>query len=206
MTYEPTDFSDLIGMPGFSEKLLKNHFKLYEGYVKNTNKCLEIFDEARKDGDFSNPRHAEVRRRFGWEFNGMRLHEVYFGNLKNGGSELEDGSPLADQITQDFGSFDNWQKEFSGIGGMRGIGWAALYYERQSGRLYNTWIDEHDTGQLATLTPILLLDVFEHAFMVDYGTDKSSYIDAFYKNADWNTANQRFTTVQEQKEIPLVTR
>lgn len=204
MAYEAKDFSDLIGMPGFSEKLLTTHFKLYEGYVKNTNKCLDIFKEARQEGNFTDPKMAEVRRRFGWEFNGMRLHEVYFGNLIVEGSELEDGSPLSEQINKDFGSFDNWKKEFSGIGGMRGIGWASLQYDPQVGRLFNTWIGEHNAGHIATGIPIMLLDVFEHAFIIDYGTDKNAYMDAFFQNACWQTANERFKVVQEQKEIPLV--
>ena len=205
MTYETKDFSHLLGMPGLSEKLLKDHFTLYDGYVKNTNKCLEVLDQARKEGLLSEPQAAEVRRRFGWEFNGMRLHEVYFGNLVKRGSALQDGNALAEQIKADFGSFDAWKQDFSGVGGMRGIGWACLMYDPEVGRLMNVWLDEHDTGLLSTGIPIVLLDVFEHAFMLDYGTDKDAYIGAFFDNLCWKTASERFKQAQDVV-IPLVVR
>jgi superoxide dismutase, Fe-Mn family len=190
-------------MPGFSEKLLRNHFKLYEGYVKNTNKIMDLIDEKIKDDEMGGPRFAELQRRFGWEFNGMRLHEVFFGNLMVEGDELEDGSPLAEKITADFGSFDAWKRHFSAIGGMRGIGWACLYYDPVADNLLNVWVEEHATNHLATAVPILLLDVFEHAFMLDYGTDKDAYIKAFFDNVCWSTAMKRFEVATKGPVIPM---
>lgn len=189
--YEAKDFSHLLGTPGFSDTLLNNHFKLYQGYVKRTNAAADRLSELAKAGAVGAGEYAELKRRFGWEFNGMRLHELYFGNLSNSGSPLADG-PLKDQIVKDFGSFEAWEAEFKSTGGIPGIGWVALGYDAQGGRLFNVWIDEHDTGLLAGGKPLLLMDVFEHAFMVDYGLAKGDYIAAFMNAIDWEAVSGRF--------------
>ncbi len=188
--YTAKDYSKLIGMEGLSEALLKNHFTLYQGYVTNTNKLIEVFPQMLKEDKVSTPEFAELRRRFGWEFNGMRLHEYYFENLGGKGSVNKDGR-LARKLAEDFGSFDAWEKEFRAVGAMRGIGWAVLYQDIANGKLFNFWINEHDTGHPAGCTPILIMDVFEHAFMLDYGTKRAGYIDAFFKNLDWPAAESR---------------
>lgn len=189
--YLPRNYENLIGMEGFSEKLLRNHFKLYQGYVTNTNKQIDILSRLQKDGaDGKSPEYAEIKRRFGWEFNGMRLHEYYFDNL-GGNKKLDGNSLLARMLDSQFGSFDEWKKDFVATGGMRGIGWAALYMDPQTQRLINFWIEEHNENHLANGNLILLMDVFEHAFMIDYGTEKSGYIEAFFKNINWDVAVQR---------------
>jgi len=190
--YEVKDFSNLLGTPGFSDTLLNNHFKLYGGYVKRTNNVANRLSELASAGTVGAGEYAELKRRFGWEFNGMRLHELYFGNLSNGGSPLEEDSSLHAQIVKDFGSFEAWANEFKSTGGIPGIGWVALGYDKEGGRLFNVWIDEHDTGLLAGGTPLLLMDVFEHAFMVDYGLAKADYIAAFMNAIDWNAVSNRF--------------
>src|SRR3989344_4270039 len=126
MAYEPKNFDQILGTPGFSEQLLKNHFTLYQGYVSNTNKLAEILNGFIKEGKFG-PEYAELKRRFGWEFNGMRLHEYYFENMKKGGAELDKNSDFFKKIEEDFGEWENWQKDFKSAGAMRGIGWAVLY-------------------------------------------------------------------------------
>jgi Fe-Mn family superoxide dismutase len=190
MTYSAEDYSKLIGMPGFGETLLKNHFTLYQGYVTNTNKVLETLEVMLKEGKTATPEFAELKRRLGWEFNGMRLHELYFGNL--GGKEpLNSGGKLARKLVENFGSTDAWEKDFRAVGAMRGIGWAALYEDSVSGRLINFWINEHDVSHPAASTPILIMDVFEHAFMLDYGLKRADYIEAFFKNIDWQAAEAR---------------
>lgn len=189
MNYTPKDYSKLIGMPGFSETLLKNHFTLYQGYVTNTNKVLDILGLMAKDGKTAAPEYAELKRRLGWEFNGMRLHEYYFENL--GAKPLAQGGTLAQKIAADFGSYENWEKDFKATGAMRGIGWVVLYLDPASGRMFNSWINEHDVAHPAGCTPLLVMDVFEHAYMTDFGIKRADYIEAFFKNIDWKAVEAR---------------
>jgi len=188
--YLAKDYSRLLGMEGFSDTLLKNHFTLYQGYVTNTNKLLETLSQMLKEGKVSTPEFAELKRRFGWEFNGMRLHEYYFENL-GGKGELEKSGKLFKKISEEFGSFETWEKEFRAIGMMRGIGWAILYQDPLTGKLINFWINEHDVGHPAGCSPVLILDVFEHAFMIDYGLKRADYIEAFFKNIHWKAVEGR---------------
>jgi len=188
--YEAKDYSNLLGMPGFSDTLLKNHFTLYQGYVTNTNKLLELLSELAKGGKSNSPEFAELKRRFGWEFNGMRLHEYYFENL-GGNGQLNPSSPLAQKLVKDFGSVQNWEADFRAVGAIRGIGWVILYQDDLTGRLFNAWINEHDVGHLSGCRPLLIMDVFEHAFMIDYGLKRADYIQAFFKNIKWEAVEKR---------------
>jgi Fe-Mn family superoxide dismutase len=190
MSYTAKDYSNLIGMKGFSETLLKNHFTLYQGYVTNTNKVLEALDKLAKENKFSTPEFAELKRRLGWEFNGMRLHEYYFENL-GGDGVLNKESKLYKKIVEDFGSYENWVAEFKATGAMRGIGWVALYQDPTNGKLINFWINEHDVGHPSGCNPLLIMDVFEHAFMIDYGLKRADYIEAFFKNINWQEVEKR---------------
>jgi Fe-Mn family superoxide dismutase len=190
MAYTAKDYSALIGMPGFSETLLKNHFTLYQGYVTNTNKVLDTLDGLLKDGKAGTPEYAELKRRLGWEFDGMRLHEYYFENL-GGKTPIDQGGRLAQLLAKSFGTYENWEKDFKATGAMRGIGWAVLYQDPASGRLVNFWINEHDAGHPAGAKPILIMDVFEHAFMLDYGLKRADYIGAFFSNINWQAVEQR---------------
>jgi superoxide dismutase, Fe-Mn family len=192
MKYQAINFEKLLGAEGFSNQLLTNHFTLYNGYVTNTNKLMEEFAELEKQGQATTPQYAELKRRFGWEFDGMRLHELYFGNMVKGGLALDKNSRLCAKIAEDFGSFENWEKLFKAVGAMRGIGWTVLYYDAAGNQLLNTWIGEHDGGHLASAAPILIMDVFEHAFMIDYGLKRADYIEAFFKAIDWTAAQKRF--------------
>jgi Fe-Mn family superoxide dismutase len=185
--YKTKDFSDLLGLKGLSENLLNNHFTLYQGYVSNTNKTLEEIEKANK----GSVERAELVRRFGWEWNGMRLHELYFGNMTKHASELDKESHLAKLIENTFGSISEWAEDFQSIGAMRGIGWVILAYDVESETLFNTWINEHDLGHLAGCRPVLVMDVFEHAFMIDYGLARADYINAFWGAIDWGVVSQR---------------
>ena len=191
MAYTAKDYNRLLGMEGFSDTLLKNHFTLYQGYVTNTNKLIETLGQITREGKTASPEFAELKRRFGWEFNGMRLHEYYFENL-GGKGDLEKEGKLFKKIPEDFGSYEAWEKEFKGTGTMRGIGWAILYQDNLTRKLFNFWINEHDGGHPAGCAPILILDIFEHAFMIDYGLKRIDYIEAFFKNINWKTAEGRF--------------
>jgi len=190
MPYNAKDYSKLIGMEGFSETLLKNHFTLYQGYVTNTNKLADTLAQMLKEGKTAAPEYAELKRRFGWEFDGMRLHEYYFENLGAKGA-IDKSGKLAKKMAGAFGSYEEWEKDFKGVGAMRGVGWVTLYQDTSSGNLFNCWIDEHDGGHLVGCNPILILDVFEHAFMIDYGLKRADYITAFFKNIDWKAAEGR---------------
>ncbi len=190
MAYAAKDFAKLIGMKGFSETLLKNHFTLYQGYVNNTNKVMDGLAALLKDAKTGTPEYAEMKRRFGWEFNGMRLHELYFGNLGGAGG-INKGGRLARKLEADFGSYEAWEKDFKATGSMRGIGWTVLYEDNVSGKLFNQWINEHDVGHPAGCVPVLVLDVFEHAFMTDYQLKRADYIEAFFQNIDWSAAESR---------------
>ena len=190
MAYTAKDYSALIGTPGFSDTLLKNHFTLYQGYVTNTNKVLDTLDAMLKEGKAGTPEYAELKRRLGWEFDGMRLHEYYFENL-GGKAALDPAGKLAKKLAEGFGSFDAWEKDFRATGAMRGIGWVVLYQDPANGRLINFWINEHDVAHPAGCTPILIMDVFEHAFMLDYGLKRADYIEAFFKNLEWKAAEAR---------------
>jgi len=190
MAYTAKDYSSLIGMKGFSETLLNNHFTLYQGYVTNTNKLLDSLAAMLKEDNVGTPEYAELKRRLGFEFNGMRLHEYYFENLGGKGT-LDKSGKLGKKLAEEFGSYENWEKDFKATATMRGIGWAILYQDNLTGRLLNQWINEHETGHPAGCTPILVLDVFEHAFMIDYGLKRADYIDAFFNNINWNQVEAR---------------
>jgi superoxide dismutase, Fe-Mn family len=190
MPYTGKDYAKLIGMEGFSETLLKNHFTLYQGYVNNTNKVMDTLNQMLKDGKTGTPEYAELKRRLGWEFNGMRLHEYYFENLGGKGGMNKEGK-LAKKMAEDFGSYETWEKDFKAVGTMRGIGWAVLYQDVTNGKLINFWINEHDVSHPAGCIPLLIMDVFEHAFMIDYGLKRADYIEAFFKNINWSTVEAR---------------
>lgn len=191
MTYTAKNYEHLLGMDGFSEQLLRNHFTLYQGYVANTNKLAEALAELAKAGKAGTPEYAELKRRFGWEFNGMRLHELYFENLTRTPKPLDSDSRLARLLREHYGSVEAWREEFKASGLMRGIGWVVLYRDPITDRLWNTWINEHDLGHLAGCTPLLIMDVFEHAYMLDYGLKKADYIEAFFHNLDWEVVAAR---------------
>ncbi|MFH1406850.1 MAG: Fe-Mn family superoxide dismutase [Candidatus Omnitrophota bacterium] len=177
MIYEARNFDNLLGLKGFSDQLLKNHFMLYQGYVANANKPTD------------NP---ELKRRFGWEFNGMRLHEYYFGNMAKEAPVLDKNSGFFKKLTEDFGTYENWEKDFKSVGTMRGIGWAVLYFDTIMNKLINVWINEHDAGHLSGAIPLLVMDVFEHAYMTDYGLKRAEYIEAFFKVINWPAVIDRF--------------
>jgi len=190
MTYNAKDYNRLLGMEGFSDTLLKNHFTLYQGYVTNTNKLTDTLNQFLKEGKTGTPEYAELKRRFGWEFNGMRLHEYYFENLGGKGGINKTGK-LYQKLIESFGSYEAWEKDFKATGTMRGIGWVVLYQDIPSGNFINFWINEHDVGHPSGGMPILIMDVFEHAFMIDYGLKRADYIESFFKNIHWEEVEKR---------------
>ncbi|MDH4162337.1 MAG: superoxide dismutase [Nitrospirota bacterium] len=192
MPYAAKDYAQLVGMKGFSETLLKNHVTLYQGYVANTNKVGDILLQMLKDGKTAVPEYAELKRRFGWEFNGMRLHELYFDNLKGAGPLSRSGK-LAGKLEKEFGSLEAWEKDFKACGTIRGIGWVVLYFDHAGDRLFNSWINEHDVAHLTGCSPLLIMDVFEHAYLTDYQLKRADYIEAFFSNINWNVVESRLS-------------
>jgi len=193
--YQPKQFK-LAGLSGISDQTLDMHFKLYEGYVKETNRLTERIAEFLQDGKVDQeemPAYSELTRRLGFEYNGMVLHEYYFGNLRKGGG----GDPAASSsffvaAESRFSSYAIWKADFVGIGRMRGVGWAICYQNPSTGRLSNHWITLHEVGNVAGFKPVLVMDVWEHAFLLDYKpAERAKYIDAFFANIDWNAVEQR---------------
>lgn len=185
--YKSKNYEHLLGTKGFSDAILKNHFKLYDGYVTNVNKLSTLIAGT----DVKSPEYAELKRRFGWEYNGMRLHELYFGNIKKESKDINQESILYKKIVTEFDSYKKWEEDFKAVGAMRGIGWAVLSYDKESGRIFNVWINEHNTGHLAGSEPVLVMDVFEHAFVLDYGLSRADYITAFMSAIDWANVESR---------------
>ncbi|MAH39278.1 MAG: superoxide dismutase [Dehalococcoidales bacterium] len=191
MIYTVKDFSKLIGMDGFSDTLLNNHFTLYQGYVTNTNNVMDLLVSMLEEGKLGSLQYAELKRRMGFEFNGMRLHEYYFENLGGTGPLLHRAGQLGKKLAEDFGSYENWERDFKGTGMIRGIGWAILYQDNETRKLFNQWINEHETGHPAGCIPVLVMDVFEHAYIVDYGLKRVDYIEGFFKNINWRVVEGR---------------
>jgi Fe-Mn family superoxide dismutase len=183
---------EIPALKGISPKNIEEHLKLYAGYVKHANLVLEKIADLKKDAEANAYALGEVNRRFGFEYNGMRNHEVYFSSLSGGAKELSDG-PLKKKIIETWGSFDAWLAEFKAIGLTRGIGWAMLYYDRTDGRLLNAWIDEQHLGQLQDCALILGLDMWEHSFVADYQpSGKKTYIEDFFANVNWSVIESNF--------------
>ncbi len=195
-SYAPKKW-DLAGLQGISDQTLAVHFGLYEGYVKNTNLLNEQIAEQIKAGNAAgaNPQFSEITRRLGFEYNGMVLHEYYFDNMTKSGSGSPGSGKLHDAIAASFGDFETWKKDFVAVGGMRGVGWAIAYQDPKSGRISNHWITLHEDGNIAGFKPIVVMDAWEHAFLLDYKpAERSKYIEAFFANVNWPHAESRLIT------------
>jgi Fe-Mn family superoxide dismutase len=194
-SYKPKTF-DLSNLTGISDQTLEMHFKLYEGYVTNTNLLTEKISEILADGKVDKeemPAYSELTRRLGFEYNGMVLHEHYFGNMKRGGGgEPAKNASFREAVERGFPSFDIWKTDFVSVGKMRGVGWAIAYLNPANGRVSNHWIELHENGNVAGFVPLLVMDVWEHAFLLDYKpADRPKYIEAFLANVDWDAVDQR---------------
>lgn len=178
---------------GISPAQIDAHLELYAGYVKNVNRLNSELRDLGSEGRSGEPTWAELKRHLGFEYNGMRLHELYFENLHGGSDSLESCKQLAQGLVQSFDSLENWRREFSAVGKIRGVGWAVLYQDPTNGRLTNHWISLHEEGTLAGFRPVLVMDVWEHAFMVDYkATERARYIEAFFQNVHWKICEDRY--------------
>lgn len=190
MKYEAKTFA-IPHVEGISKATMDNHLGLYQGYVKSVNLIEEKIKELSSDVALNAYTIGEMQRRLGFEFCGMRNHEYYFAQFEGGHKELPDCT-LKSKIEAEWGSFESWLASFSQIAKARGIGWAMLYHDEQTGQLVQTWVDEQHIGQLVDVDIILALDMWEHSYLMDYSSpDKGKYIDAFFKNINWEVVANR---------------
>jgi superoxide dismutase, Fe-Mn family len=193
--YQAKSF-DLHGLNGISDRTMETHFKLYEGYVKETNRLSEEIREYLKDGKVNQeemPAYSELTRRLGFEYNGMILHELYFANMMKGEVKgPSSGSAFLDAVKDNFGSYELWKTDFASVGTMRGVGWAICYQNPTNGYVSNHWVTLHEHGNVAGFIPLVVMDVWEHAYLLDYRpAERSHYIDAFFSNINWKTLDAR---------------
>lgn len=178
-------------LTGISATTMAEHLKLYEGYVKHANL---ITDElAARNPETDGYAIAEMQRRFSFEFDGMRNHEVYFSLLSGGATPRTPNSSLEQAIAATWGSVETWMSRFKTMAKTRGIGWAILYYDPHTTSLVETWVDEQHLGHLVGCIPIIALDMWEHSFVADYQpSGKAQYIEDFFANLNWSVAEARY--------------
>jgi len=193
MNYTARTF-DLPELKGLSKKQIDVHLALYEGYVKHVNLILDTIKELReKDAEKNAFVINELRRRLPFEFDGMRMHEYYFEQFEKGAEIPDDKSPLRAAADERYGSWDGFMAHVKEVAGTRGIGWVVVYYDPAGRAMHTTWVGDHELGQLAGLPIILAVDLWEHAYMVDYlPAEKKSYVEAFLTNVNWDVPEKRF--------------
>jgi len=181
-------------LDGLSPRQIEEHLKLYTGYVKHVNLIREQIHKLEEEDSEKNAYLiSELRRRFSFEFNGMRMHEYYFEGLGGESKKIKSDGPLKKALEDKYGSFEAWTKHFTAVGMTRGIGWAVLYYDQKANAPHSVWVGDHELGTLAGVPILVAMDMWEHAFMVDYTPgEKKIYIEAFFKNLNWNVVEERF--------------
>ena len=196
--YTPKTFT-IPALQGISAKNIEEHIKLYQGYVKHTNLIIDHIAEFSADPaslEKYTYELGELQRRFSFEYNGMKNHEYYFGQLEGGATSLDTNSNLAQKINESFGSFDAFTTRFSTIAMTRGIGWAILYYDKDSQQLVTAWIDEQHLGQLNSAQFIFGIDMWEHAYVADYQpSGKKQYVADYLANVNWGVVGNLFQEI-----------
>jgi len=196
-TYEAKKFN-VPELDGISKKTMEEHIGLYEGYVKNFNGISTALDELMADAGKNAHAISELMRRRSFEFGGMRLHEHYFPHWEGGAKELDKSGKLAKALEKDAGSAERVVLAVQETAKMRGPGWAILYWDPEGACFLIGFTGEQHQGHFVTLPIILALDVWEHAFILDYGAQgKGKYIDAFFKNMNWSVIEKRFEALQK---------
>jgi len=190
MVYEAKTFN-IPELEGISRETVDLHLGLYAGYVKHVNLIREKINDYLNNEECNAYAIAEMQRRLGFEYGGMKNHEAYFAQFEGGTKELP-SSKLKEKIDSQWGDFDTWLNRFKTIAKTRGVGWAMLYHDKATDQLVQTWVDEQQLGQLAEAKIVLALDMWEHSYMRDYlPADKGQYIDAFFKNLNWEVVAER---------------
>lgn len=195
MTYKAKEFN-IPEIKGISGKQVEEHLKLYNGYVTHSNKILDQIKEW-KENDGDPYLISELRRRFGFEFDGMRSHEFYFGGLEGGPKDFPKGGALEDALTKEYGSLENAHKDFVSVAMTRGSGWAIMYWDNEYKKIQHAWIDEHHLGHLSSLDIIIAVDMWEHAFMIDYlPGEKGTYVESYLQALNWETVESNLVKAQ----------
>jgi len=195
MEYKEQQFN-LSHLEGISEKQIKVHIGLYSGYVKHVNLIREKIQELEKDKEKNTYIIAELRRRFSFEFDGMRMHEYYFEALNNGAQDISDGD-LKNALIEKYGSYKDFIEHFKAVGMSRGIGWTVLCWDTKVKTPHVIWVGDHELGTLSGLPILIAMDMWEHAFMVDYvPTEKGEYVNAFLANLNWSVVEKRFAELK----------
>lgn len=190
--YEERKFN-IPELKGISAKNIEEHLKLYAGYVKNANLIIDKIAEYMADSEKNAYVLGELQRRFAFEFCGMRNHEYYFGSLEGGAKPLPEGSKLKAAIESQAPSFDLWLQGFKAIALTRGVGWAILAWDSKTEQLTHSWVDEQHLGHLTGLSPVLMLDMWEHSYVADYQpSGKKQYVEDFFANLNWETIEKNF--------------
>ncbi len=190
--YQVKKFSNLSELKGITAEQIDVHLKLYDGYVKNTNALNSLLAEKRFQQDFEGAPFAELVRRLGFEYNGMRLHELYFSALNGKAKSIDNAPKLKREIDENFGSFEDFQTYFTKIAAMRGVGWVILYQDPESNKLSAHWIEQHHNGHPAGFKPIIVMDIWEHAWSVYLKpTERAKYIEDYMSNLDWKVCEER---------------
>ncbi|MBZ5711984.1 superoxide dismutase [Nannocystis pusilla] len=192
--YKPKDYTHLRGLVGITDEQIEVHLKLYKGYVSRTNALFTRVADLSNDGKTGDSSFQELKRRAGWEWDGMRLHEYYFDGLKANADELRDDNAFAKKVIAQFGSIDAWKADLVGVAKMPGVGWALTYLDPSNGQIWNHWVEQHQNGHPAGARLLLALDVWEHAFAVyrkPLPADRAAYIDDFFANVDWKVVAGR---------------
>jgi superoxide dismutase, Fe-Mn family len=192
--YAARDHGRLRGLRGITDEQVEVHLELYHGYVRRTNALLDDLDGLRAAGTYD-ATYQELRRRLGWEWDGMRLHELYFENLTKDAAPLAEDDPFARAVTRTWGSVDAWRAELLGTAKLPGVGWVICAQDPVTGALWNGWVDDHEKGHLAGGAPLLVLDLWEHAFSAYLKpTQRAKYLDDFFANVSWATVTARLAT------------
>lgn len=182
---------NLENVKGLSNEQLTAHLGLYAGYVKNTNLLMDRIKDL-SQGEHG-PELAELTRRFGFEFNGMRLHEYYFEQLQANGEGEMPVESLKKVLAEQFGSYEAWEADFKRVGMLRGAGWTLLVEDEETGNLFNIWVNDHELGHLGSQKVLLAMDMWEHAYLVDYvPAQRKDYVEVFFENLNWGVVEGRF--------------
>ena len=189
---------NLPELKGLSQKQIDVHLGLYQGYVTHTNLLLEKIAKLREEDAAGNAYVVnELRRRLGFEFDGMRMHEYYFDQLEGGASALSEESPLATLASQKYGSWEGFIAHLHEVAGTRGIGWVVVYFDPKIATLHTAFVNDHELGQLSGLPILCAIDLWEHAFMVDYvPAEKKTYLAAYLENMNWDVVEARLAAAQ----------
>lgn len=179
-------------LKGISAKNIEEHLKLYAGYVKFSNYIQNQITELAKDAEKNAYELGELQRRFAFEYDGMRNHEIYFASFEGGSQPLGNGA-FKSALEKEWGSFDAFLARFKTVAMTRGIGWAMLYHDETSGHMLMQWVDEQHLGHLQGLKPILALDMWEHSYVADYQpSGKKQYVEDFFANLNWAKVEENF--------------